>query len=84
MTTNAERKTLPRRANTIRSLSMDIARQSALRQAISDRLGYLLAFVFGAAVFRGAGWVGVGIASAVYTLSIYASYRRYQALKRHV
>lgn len=76
------RTTLPRRANTIREVAVDMARQVGIRQAISDRVGYLLAFLFGAAVMRYLGFWVVSAATAVYVLSVYIAYKRFLRERR--
>lgn len=77
-------RTLPRRANTIRSLAAQLAHkkmtEDGARQAVSDRIGYLVASLIGAAVFRYVGWPGVEALGALYAGSAWLAYRRHKKI----
>jgi predicted MFS family arabinose efflux permease len=75
---------LPRRANGIRALASQMASKKltevAARQTVSDRLGYGVAAVIGAAAFHYGGPRWLGLVLAVYVCSAVLAYRRYKRL----
>ncbi len=75
-------RTLPRRANTIRALAAQLAHrkmtEDGARQAVSDRIGYLVAAIIGAAVFRYLGWSGVQALGILYAASAWLAHRRWK------
>lgn len=77
------RTTLPRRANTIRAAAISLAAKHeaavALRQAVSDRIGYALAFLLGALVLWIGGGYGVALGACFYGRRAYRSYRAWRA-----
>lgn len=97
MKPNEQPRTLPRRAGKIRELATQLGKEYAsqrireaagvqvkidARQAVSDRIGYGLAVVIGAALVSLLGWWGVLGALALNAVGVVRSYRRWKALKR--
>lgn len=78
-------RTLPRRANTIRAIAVQIAHKKmtevGARQAVSDRIGYLVAALIGASAFRYFGWMGVEVMGVLYAASAWLAHRRYQKIR---
>lgn len=74
------RRTLPRRANTIRAVAAQLAdrrlREVTLRQAVSDRIGYLVASMLGAGAMRYFGMRGVQALACLYVLAALFAYWR--------
>lgn len=77
------RTTLPRRANTIREAAASLAAKHeaavALRQSVSDRISYALAFLLGALVLGVGGWYGVALGACFYGWRAYAGYRAWRS-----
>lgn len=73
---------IPRRANRIRALAVSLAadrrRLEVARQAVSDRIGYMVAAVIGAVVYARYGQRGVEVLAALYALSAFFSYRKFK------
>jgi len=78
-------RALPRRANRIRALAADMAsiklRETNARQAVSDRIGYAIAVVGGAAAYHFGGTRAVEGVVLLYAIAASMAHARYRRLK---
>lgn len=81
---NEAPRTLPRRSNTIRSLAAAMAHKKMTevgqRQAVSDRIGYMVAVVLGAAAMTLGGRPAVAVVLGLYGAIAFRAYRRWKAM----
>jgi hypothetical protein len=86
MTQTQKPTSLPRRANTIRSLAASMAerklRVEGARQVVSDRIGYLFAAVVGGLAFKYYGPPGVYVMILLYFLGALRAYERWKKLDK--
>jgi hypothetical protein len=77
--------TLPRTRERLRAMAVgvgvELTRKSAARQAVSDRIGYIVAAAIGAGVFSRWGWSGLKALVALYVLSAFLAYRKYKQIE---
>jgi hypothetical protein len=82
---NQPATTLPRRANTIRAVAAQLAHkhetESFARQAVSDRIGYAVAAVVGAAAYALFGKPAIGVLIMLYAVSAVRAHRKYLKIK---
>jgi hypothetical protein len=76
---------IPRRANGIRRLAADMASRKIsevnARQSVSDRIGYAVSTLIGAAAFHYGGELAVGALVLLYAVSASVAYSRYLRFK---
>ncbi len=85
-TQRQKRTTLPRRANTIREVASTLAdirlRIVTARQVISDRIGYIVASILGAATYHYFGRIGLAVLCALYAVRVVNAYHAWKELDR--
>lgn len=75
---------LPRRANTIRAVSREIASKQLVeftaRHVLSYRIGYVVAVLTGGVAFWLVGWRALASIVALYAVGAWRAYRHYRAV----
>lgn len=77
---------LPHRANTLRAIAASMANRELMRatqrQAVSDKIGYAVAVVMGAAAWRYGGRLWVAVLCAGYVFNAWMAHRKWQRLTK--